>query len=45
MAKVKVKDEESLKKAKENLRGGVNFRKTKWGVVAAGVRRPRKKVK
>jgi len=35
MVKVKVKDEKSLKEAKEKLRGTIDFRKTKWGVVAA----------
>ena len=35
MAKVKVKDEKSLKEAKEKLQGMVDFRKTKYGVIAA----------
>jgi hypothetical protein len=45
MAKVKVKNEKSLKEAKEKLRGIVDFRKTKWGVVAAKARWLRKKKK
>jgi hypothetical protein len=43
MAKVKVKSERSLKEAKEKLRGMVEFRKTKWGVVAAKAKYRRKK--
>jgi hypothetical protein len=35
MAKVKIKDEKSLEVFKERLRGTVNFRRTKCGVVAA----------
>jgi len=43
MAKVKVKNEKSLKEAKEKLRGVVGFRRTKWGVVAAKTKRSKKK--
>ncbi len=43
MAKVKVKDEKSLKEAKEKLRRTVEFRKTKFGVVAAKAKWPKKK--
>jgi len=35
MAKVKIKNEQSLKDAKQKLKGNVNFRRTKYGVVAA----------
>ena len=35
MAKVKIKNEKSLKETKEKLRGIVDFRKTKSGVVMA----------
>lgn len=35
MAKVKMKNEKSLKEAKEKLRGTVDFRKTKCVVIAA----------
>jgi len=43
MAKVKIKDEKSLKEAKEKLRGVVEFRKTKYGVVAAKAKRSKKR--
>jgi len=44
MTKVKVKDKKSLKEAKEKLRGGADFRKTKkWGVVAAKAKGLKKK--
>ncbi len=43
MAKVKIKDEKSLKEAKEKLRGIVDFRKTKYGVVAAKARWQKKR--
>ena len=45
MAKVIVKDENLLKKAKEKLRGTVDFRETKCGVVAAKAKWPKKKKK
>ena len=35
MAKVKIKDEKSLEEAKQKTRGTVDFRKTKYGVIAA----------
>lgn len=43
MAKVKIKDEKSLKEAKGELRGTVDFRKTKCGVIAAKSKWPKKK--
>jgi hypothetical protein len=43
MAKVKIKDEKSLEASKEQLRGTINFRITKCGVVAAKSKWPRKK--
>lgn len=43
MAKVRVKDEKSLKEAKEKLRGTVDFRKTKCGVIAAKAKWPKRK--
>lgn len=43
MTKVKIKDEKSLKETKEKLRGMVDFRKTKCGVIAAKVKWPRRK--
>ena len=45
MAKVRVKDEKSLEEAKEKLRGTVDFRKTKCGIVAAKSKRPKKEIK
>jgi len=45
MAKVKVKDEKSLKEAKEKLRGTVDFRKTKYGVIATKAKWSKKKKK
>ena len=45
MAKVKIKDEKSLKEAKEKLRGIVDFRETKCGVIAAKSKWPKKKKK
>jgi uncharacterized protein YlxP (DUF503 family) len=42
MAKVKIKDKNSLKEAKEKLRGLVEFRKTKYGVVATRTKRSKK---
>lgn len=43
MAKVIFKDKKSLKEAKEKLRGIVEFRKTKCGVIAAKSKWPKKK--
>ena len=43
MAKVRVKDERSLKEAKEKLRETVDLRKTKCGVIAAKSKWPKKK--
>ncbi len=45
MAKVKIKDEKSLEEAKEKLRGAVDFRKTKYGVIAAKSKWSKKKKK
>jgi hypothetical protein len=35
MVKVKVSNDKSLKEAKEKLSGAAEFRKTKYGIVAA----------
>jgi len=43
MAKVKVNNDKLLKEAKEKLNGAVEFRKTKYGIVAAKTKRRRKK--
>ena len=43
MAKVKVKNEKSLEEAKEKLRGTIDFRKTKCGVVAAKAKQSKKR--
>lgn len=43
MAKVRVKDEKSLEEAKEKLRGTADFRETKYGVIAAKAKWPKKK--
>lgn len=44
MAKVKVQNEKSLKETKAKLRGTVDFRKTKCGVVAAKSKWPKKRM-
>lgn len=43
MAKVKVENEKSLKEAREKLRGMVDFRQTKYGIIAAKSKWPKKK--
>jgi len=44
MAKVKIKDKKSLKKAEEKTQGQVDFRRTKkWGIVAAKAKWLKKK--
>ena len=43
MVKVKIKDKKSLEKAREKLRGIVDFRKTEWGVIATKAKGPKEK--
>jgi len=45
VAKVIVKDEKSLKDAKQKLRGIIDFRKTKYGVIATKAKWSKKKKK
>ena len=45
MTKVKIENEKSLKEAKEKLRGEINFRETKCGVVVTKAKRSKKKKK